>query len=268
MPGETEVVFESQTLNFAYSTEYVLSLRDVSGAFQTGLTVDAVLNSTSVSSITDVNALSQYRIYNVTSLDTPVMVSLGGEADEPDTKLTLDAGSLSAFIPIRYGDYRLTLSTANASAVPLNNKLLNLNQGESKAIMICQRDDELGAATFLESGLPQSYDKTVNFINLATRVGDVDIYLVRRDETIDTAEYRLMNLTFGEDGTQVLPADNYEVIAVHEDSQGEQTLLDRTAWVGFTEEQNYVVVVQPAQTPTGYAIKILSEAEVITDVLD
>jgi hypothetical protein len=55
----------------------------------------------------------------------------------------------------------------------------------------------------------------------------------------------------------VLPSDYYEVIAVYEDDNEEQVLLDRTALFGFTEEENYIVTVEPADTPTGYEINVL-----------
>ena len=65
------------------------------------------------------------------------------------------------------------------------------------------------------------------------------------------------NLEFGETSTEVLPSDFYEVIAVYEDDNDEQVLLDRTALFGFTEEENYIVTVEPADTATGYEINIL-----------
>lgn len=256
-PGTSDVVFESQTLNFVYATEYVLTLRDVSGAIQDGLIVDTILNSSSVTALTDVEADAQYRIYNATDIGTPLTVTFGGNTDEDDVSFTLGEGEISAFSAIRYGDYRVTVSDSSGEALSLNNKLITLNQGESKAILVYEKDGQLGAATFVESGLPQAYDKTVNFINLVSDFDDVDFYLVRNDETIDTAEYDVQNLTFAESADEVLPADYYEVIAVYEDDNNEQVLLDRTALHGFVEDKNYIVTVEPANTPTGYEINIL-----------
>ena len=65
-PGSTDVVFESQTLDFTYDTEYVLAIRDISGAIQAGMSVDTILNSSYVTNVTDVDADAQYRIYNST----------------------------------------------------------------------------------------------------------------------------------------------------------------------------------------------------------
>ncbi|WP_282146541.1 DUF4397 domain-containing protein [Alteromonas stellipolaris] len=256
-PGSTEVIFESQTIDFAYETEYLLTMRDVSGAIQSGLVVDTILNSSSVTALTDVEADSQYRIYNSTNITTALDVTFGGNTDEEDVAFSLDAGELSDFTEIGYGDYRVTVTDTSGEATTLSNKLITLNQGESKAILIYEKAGALGAVTFVESGLPQAYDKTVNFINLVEDFDDVDFYLVRNDETIDTAEYDLQNLEFGETDSEVLPSDYYEIIAVYEDDNEEQILLDRTALFGFTEEENYIVTVEPADTATGYEINIL-----------
>ncbi|MBQ4831255.1 DUF4397 domain-containing protein [Alteromonas sp. MMG017] len=256
-PGSTEVIFESQTLDFAYETEYLLTMRDVSGAIQSGLVVDTILNSSSVTALTDVEADSQYRIYNSTNITTALDVTFGGNTDEEDVAFSLDAGELSEFTEIGYGDYRVTVTDSSGEATTLSNKLITLNQGESKAILIYEKAGALGAVTFVESGLPQAYDKTVNFINLVEDFDDVDFYLVRNDETIDTAEYDLQNLEFGETDSEVLPSDYYEIIAVYEDDNEEQILLDRTALFGFNEEENYIVTVEPADTATGYEINIL-----------
>lgn len=256
-PGSDEVIFESQTIDFIYETEYLMTLRNVSGAIQEGIVVDTILNSSTVTALTDVEANSQYRIYNSTNIEAQLQVTFGGNADEEDVSFTLAAGELSDFSAIRYGDYRVTVNDPSGSATSLNNKLITLNQGESKAILIYAANNKLGAATFVESGLPQAYDKTVNFINLVEDFDDVDFYLVRNDETIDTAEYDVQNLEFAENVSEVLPSDYYEVIAVYEDDNEEQILLDRTALFGFTEDVNYIVTVEPANTPTGYEINIL-----------
>ncbi len=256
LPGETEVVFESQTLDFNYETEYFLTLRDVSGAIVEGLSVDAILNSTYVTNITDVDATSQYRIYNSTDIDTPLNVTFAGN-DDNDKEFTLSSGELSDFTSIDYGDYRITVTTADGETTALTNKLITLNQGQSKAILIYETQGKLGAATFEESGLPQSYDKTVNFINLVDDFDNIDFFLVRKDETIDTADYYALNLEFGEDSVLVLPEDYYEIIAVYEDDNEEQILLDRTSLTGFTEDANYIVTVEPADNATGYEIVVL-----------
>ena len=205
------------------------------------LVVDTILNSSTVTALTDVEADAQYRIYNSTNLTTALDVTFGGNTDEEDVAFSLDAGELSDFTAITYGDYRVTVTDTSGEYAALNNKLITLNQGESKAILIYEKDGKLGAATFVEIGLPQAYDKTVNFINLVEDFDDVDFYLVRNDETIDTAEYDLQNLEFGESDSEVLPSDYYEVIAVYEDDNEEQILLDFLCSIQLYQHHSYLL---------------------------
>ena len=256
-PGETDVVFETPTINFAYNTEYVLLMRDISGAIQNGMAMDVLLNSSTVSEVTDVDALSQYRIYNSLDSDSPITVTFTGDDEGEAITLTLAAGEVSDFTEINYGDYRISASIGDTSLTAFNNKLITLNQSESKAIVIYEKAGALASLSFVESSLSQAYDKTINFVNLVEDYDDVDFYLVRHDETIDTAEYSVQNVEFTESDTDVVPADYYEIIAVHEDNNDEQYLLYRLPLTGFNEDTNYIITVEPSDNASGYEIVVV-----------
>ena len=257
-PGSDEVIFETPTLSLSYATEYVLITRDVSGAIQNGMALDVVLNSTTVSEITDVDATSQYRIYNSLNTESPVTVTFTGDDEAEAISVVLQPGEVTDFTEVEYGDYRITASIADGSLSNMNNKLITLNQTESKAIVIYQADTALASLSFVESAASQAYDKTINYVNLVDDYSDVDFYMVRHDETIDTAEYSTQHIGFAETNTDVIPADYYEVIAVHEDSNEEQYLLFRYPLFGFTETKNYFITVEPAENSSGYEIKIVN----------
>ncbi|MDC8833042.1 DUF4397 domain-containing protein [Alteromonas gilva] len=256
-PGATEVVFESPTINFNYSTEYVLVTRDISGAIQNGMIIDVVLNSSVVTAITDVNAASQYRVYNSVNATEPVTLSLTGDNDADALSVTLAPGEMTGFTEAEYGDYRLDAVIADNSLEPLKNKLITLNQSESKAIVLHEQAGALASVTFIESALSQAYDKTINLVNLVDDYSDVDFYLVRHDETIDTAQYRVKGVEYLETETLVVPADYYEIIAVHEDNNDERFLLFRLPLYGFNEESNYIVTLESAENSSGYAVKVI-----------
>lgn len=255
-PGETEVIFESPTIDFTYNTEYVLVMRDVSGAIQNGLSMDIVLNSSTVTEITDVDAMSQYRIYNSLDYDSPITVLFTGDDEAEAIEITLEPGEVSDFTEINYGDYRIAATIGDSSLTSFNNKLITLNQSESKAIIIYEDEGGLASLSFVESSLSQAYDKTINFINLVPDYDDVDFYLVRHDETIDTAEYSVQNVEYTETDADLVPADYYEVIAVHEDNNEEQYLLYRLPLYAFEEDTNYFITVEPADNSSGYEIVV------------
>jgi hypothetical protein len=258
LPGESEPIYESPTISFIYSTEYVIAVRNTAGALRNNLILDVIVNSTAVASYADVNASSQYRIYNSLDEDSALTVSLTGNKDQDDV-VTLAPNSLSEFKQLAYGDYRLSASIESGQVSPLANRLLTLNQGESKAVVLyADSTHKLKSLAFIESALPQTYDHEIKVANLVQDFTDLEIYFVRNDETIQTAKYKLSSLDFEESRSIVLPRDYYEIVAVYDDGSGNELLLERTVTIGFNEEVNYIVTIEKsAAAPSGYSVAIL-----------
>jgi hypothetical protein len=254
-PGSNEPFFESATISFAYDTEYVLVLRTTTGAIKDNVVVDLIINSSAVANYADEDATAQYRIYN--SLDDSESINLsfvGNEGAGNDT--TLSANTLSEFNEVEFGDYRLT---ANLSDDSFNNRLVTLNQGESKAVIL-YRDEEnkLNSISFKESSLPQVFDHQLQIVNLVPDYFDIDFYFVRKDETIESADYIVAGLDYEESKSITVPSDFYELIAVYDDSNDTQILLDRTELLGINEEANYIITVEKtADSATGFKISVL-----------
>ncbi|GAB5379383.1 MAG: hypothetical protein Alis3KO_13700 [Aliiglaciecola sp.] len=256
-PGSQEVIFESNTVSFQFATEYVLVIRGSSGAIQSGIEVDLILNSSTVGNLDDIDASSQYRLYN--SLDNDaVSIALDG-TDVVTPAVELAANTLSGFTEVEFGDYRLSANSTTNAELTFNNRLVTLNQGESKAIVIYQdENDALTSLSFDESTQPQVFDKQVVAANLVSDFTDVDLYFVRKDETIESAQFLIASIDFGEAKTVTLPSDFYELVAVFDDNEDTQVLLDRTELLGLNEEANYIIMIEESlDSPTGYKISLL-----------
>ena len=258
-PGSTDPFFESATISFAFDTEYVLALRTTTGAIQDDVVIDFIINSSSVSSYADDDADAQYRIYNSLDDDSAVDLTLAGSEDDVTQDLSLSANALSDFNAIEFGDYRLSAAVEGDDTSVFNNRLVTLNQGESKAILLYRDDsEELTAISFEESNLPQVFDHQIQIANLAPDFFDIDFYFVRKDETIESAEYLISGLDYEESRSITLPSDFYELIAVYDDSNDTQVLLDRTELLGINEEVNYIITVEKTDdSETGFKISIL-----------
>jgi hypothetical protein len=254
-PGASEPFFESATISFAYDTEYVLVLRTTTGAIQDNVVVDLIINSSAVANYSDEDATAQYRVYNSLDDIEPVSLSLSGnEATSDDS--TLSANTLSEFNEVEFGDYRLTATLGDEG---FNNRLVTLNQGESKAVILYRdQEDKLNSISFEESSLPQVFDHQLQIANLVPDYFDIDFYFVRKDETIESAEYQIAGLDYEESRSITLPSDFYELIAVFDDSNDTQVLLDRTELIGINEEVNYIITVEKTDdSATGFKISIL-----------
>ncbi|MEO9944229.1 MAG: DUF4397 domain-containing protein [Paraglaciecola sp.] len=257
--GSTEPFYESATISFAFDTEYVLALRTTTGAIQDNVVIDLIINSSSVGNYADDDATAQYRIYNSLDDSSSINLTLAGNDDNTEQELSLSANELSDFTEIDFGDYRLSASLEGDESAVFNNRLITLNQGESKAVVLYRDADEaLTAVSFQESSLPQVFDHQIQIVNLAPDYFDIDFYFVRKDETIESAEYLVAGLDYEESRSITLPSDFYELIAVFDDSNDTQVLLDRTELLGINEEVNYIITVEKTDdSATGFEISVL-----------
>lgn len=255
-PGKTEVLYESGTMAFNFETEYVMVVRSSAGASQNNLIVDLIINSSRVPTYRDIRAGAQYRFYNSMETGIDLTATLKGNDIEKNTDVA--ARELSAFSNVKYGDYQISASSEDAQWA-FSNRLLTLNQGESKTVVLYRNaQDQLSSLAFEDSELPQVYEHEVNVANLVKDYSSIDIYFVRQDETVDTAQYKLLNLGFAESDDISLPSDYYEIIALYDDNSGNQTLLYRTQALAIDEEVNYLVSVEPdSSSASGYRVALL-----------
>ena len=253
--GTQNILYESATLNLAYETEYTLMVRKSAGALQGQLSIDLVINSTTVSNISDINATAQYRVYN--SLDDADSLNMTlSDNQSNDSELSLATDTLSDFSAAAYGDYRLQ---ASLGELRIENRLLSLNQGQSKALIFYQNaEQQLALLTVTESELPQVFEHDLRLVNLTNDYDDIAIYFVQADQTIESSNHYFLGIEFAETANYKLPLGYYEVVAVAEDEDGNLVLMDRTASMTMEEGENYLISLETDTTSaTGYRLHVL-----------
>lgn len=254
-PGKTEVIYESPTMKFSYDTEYTMVVRQSAGTTQNNLSVDLVINSTSISSYKDVRAGAQYRVYNSLEAQSANVSVKGTDTDNQDELVSRELGE---FHSVKYGDYQISATTADNN-YSFSNRLLTLNQGDAKTVVVyLNKEDKLTTLAFEESELPQVYEHEMNVVNLVKDYANIDIYFVRQDETVETAQYKVKRLGFANSEDISLPSDYFEIIALHDDNSGNQTLLYRTEALAIDEAVNYMVSIEPdVSSSSGYRVVLL-----------
>jgi len=250
--GEQELVFQSEAVDMQYAAEYVAVLRQGNSGIESNLALDFVYNSSTVQSYQDINASAQYRVYN--SLSDDVTVSLN--AAEQVANFEVSTSRLSEYAHIAYGDYQL--SVHQQEQVLMQNVLVTLNQGQSKTLLLYRDPQQNVASVALqETGLPQLYEHDVHAVNLSDEYDAVDLYFVRQDETVETAEFKLTGLDRGESAHIRLPDDYYELVAVYENSSDESILLYRSTLLGINEESLYLATIEKDPlTSSGVSVKL------------
>lgn len=249
--GANTPLFMAEAVHFAYENSYVLVIRDKHGPLTDQLSVDLVLNSSSVQAYNHVDASAQFRVYN--SLAQPLEVALDNNA-----VVSLAAGQLSDYITAEKGDYSLS-ARDGADALLLNSALLSLAAGESKTVLLYNDvDANTEALSVTEKDSPQLQTHDVSVANLVPDFEKLQVYFVRQNETIANAKHHVKNLEFKKQQYISLARDYYAIALVHVAENGSTTLLDKTDSMMLTPGEHYSLLAeQDAAAPSGYKLKLV-----------
>ena len=248
--GSQTPLFSTVAVNFAYRNNYVVILRDKFGPIANQVSLDIVLNSSTVAAYSDVDAGSQFRLYN--SLDTDVSVTLDNVA-----VADVGAGQLSAYKTHDKGDFSLSVRAEDNSLL-LNSALLSLAAGESKAVLLYNNKNGVAEALAVtEKDSPQQKSHDVIVANLVPEYERLQFYFVKQNETIADARYHVKNLEFKKQQTLTLPHDYYAIALVHIAENGATTLLDKTDLMQLTPGKHYMLLAEQDDTaPSGYKLTL------------
>jgi hypothetical protein len=250
--GSKTPFFEAAAYDFKYTTSYVLVIRDKLGPMVNQLALDIVGNSTTVESLEHRLAKGQVRIYN--SLDN----QQGQIAINNLPVADLKQDTLTDYIQLDWNDYSLSVLNENNELL-LNNVLLTINAGQSRAVLIYRdADQKVGAVNFTEKNLPQINEHEINIANLVPDFKNLHFYFVRQNETIESAKFHVKALDFKNYASLVLPKDFYSISLVHVADNGTISLLDKSEMLQLEEGKNYILTAEPSATaPSGYKLSLV-----------
>lgn len=251
--GSRDVLFSSQSYSFNYLTEYVLVPRPASGPLEGNIAVDVINNTTTVTHLTDVTAEAQFRVYNSIDQYSSSDIYLNNTA----VASALSADNFSDYIRTDAGDFRLSAQSNGTNW--LSNRLLTLNQGQSKAVVLyLNSENKPSAIVTEESLLPQIYDFDINVVNTITDYSTLSLYFIAPGETIDTTDYYISSLGRGAQTDISLPAGEYRIFLVHTDTNKNKTLLAESELQALISGSNYLLVAEAdTYAATGYKLSLL-----------
>lgn len=252
--GSRDILFQSSKYNFEYLTEYVLVPRIASGPLEGNIAVDVINNTTTVGNLTDRTAQAQFRLYN--SVDSAGRSDI--YLDEGLAVMSLTADSLSDYVELAAKDYRLSATDEQGQSF-LNNALLTLNQGESKAVVLYQNAAAATAVMVIEeSNTPQIYDFDINVVNTIFDYSALSVYFVPANETVDTTEYSITSVNSGAQKEINLPDGEYTIFLLYTDDNKNKTLLAESELQAFVAGSNYLLVAEPdSNSSSGYKLSLL-----------
>lgn len=250
--GQTSPLFTGKSLNLTYSSTYVIILRDQFGPIPNQLVADVILNSSTVTTFKDQDALAQFRLFN--SLDQEVQLAVDNQP-----ALSIQPGENSAYHRLNKGDYSVNISTIDNQPL-VTSSLLSLAPGDSKAVLLYNNAQQTPQIMALaEATKPQLQSHDLNVVNVVAAQDKLQFYFVRQDETIADARYAVKNLGFEQQQSLVLPKDNYDIALVSIAENGSAILLDRLISQQFESGKHYLLLAeQDDAAATGYKLTLIN----------
>ncbi|GAB2922889.1 DUF4397 domain-containing protein [Rheinheimera gaetbuli] len=248
--GSQTPLFTTEAVNFAYRNSYVVIVRDKFGPIANQMSLDIILNSSTVAAYNDVDAAAQFRVYN--SLSTSVALTLDNTSAGNVT-----AGQLTAYKANAKGDFSLTVHDDDNNLL-LNSALLSLAAGESKSVLLYGNEQGVTEALAVtEKDSPQQKSHDLIVANLVPDFARLQFYFVKQNETIANARFHVKNLDFKKQQSLTLPQDYYAIALVHVAENGSTTLLDKTDLLQLTPGKHYMLLAEQDDTaPSGYKLTL------------
>jgi len=283
--GSDEVLFQSQEISFPYASEYIMVVRENTGAGSSPFLLD-ILSTSSATEFSDVNSEASYRVYNgiIEHELLPIYQSMfdfhiNGIDDSAEIS-SLAFGEFSQTILTESNDYSMGLVTSSEHEVLINNHLLALGENSNQTIffyLLEEAVDEDGDGDIDEDGdgyidetkisinslvvdNSQSdgiYSHQINVINLIDEdeINDdftyIKVYFVQSDETIETAE-QLLTATFATPNAVELTNNTYDVYAVGRVNSSDIILSAMEITLDEDSNDLFMVLERDISAATGY----------------
>jgi hypothetical protein len=205
LADSNEVLFQSKAIKYAYTTQYIMVVRDNDGPGISPFIIDQTSNSKVSNSFAHSNSIAQFQVYNAVQQDDLLIgyngifdLHFNGIKNSADIS-SLSNGYFSAPITSDFGDYSIDLTHPNSQDIFAKNHLLTLGPNTDKSVFFYlskttktnSNGDDITSVHINSlvndnnnnDGKLKHQLQLINFIN---NFSAVRVYFVRNNETIDS----------------------------------------------------------------------------------
>jgi hypothetical protein len=258
--GSSDVVYESSSVYLYDEASYVAIIRPSYATELSGITLDVVTDNNYVTELKHQSALGQLRFINTLDDYSPVSFSVTRGTTETPTN-TVSSDAYTDYIELSPNSYSVAMFDEQGNKLA-DNFLMTLEREQSAVgIFYNDIDNGLRMMSVEEHLTPSSYSHTVSVVNLIESyaeqsVTDIDVYFTLDGETVDDTSNVVDGIDRYDQEEQVVDNEIYTVYAVYEDN-GQQIVLIQQSDMDFTEEGNYILILEHDETTaTGYKMSL------------
>lgn len=258
--GSTDVIFESPKLYFNDEATYMAMIRPSYATEEDGITLDVVTASSSVTQLNHQDAQGQLRFINTIDDYTQTQFKVTRGTTSTNTEVVSN-DNYSEYMSMSPNSYSVAMLDEAGDKI-VDNFLMTLER-EQSAVGLFYNDKDYGPRmmTIEENLTPSSYSHTVTVVNLidnyvGQQIDEVDVYFTLNGETVDDTSNVVEGLDQYDQKEQVVDNEVYTTYVVFEDN-GQQIVLLQQSDMDFTEEGNYILVIEHDETTySGYKMTL------------
>ncbi|QDP02409.1 hypothetical protein [Thalassotalea sp. PS06] len=288
LPGDDEVLFKSDSVNFPYANQYLLMIKPSNGVGESAFSLD-ILSWSSYLNLENYGESGKFRVYNgiethdllpdyIGQIST-MFTTIGDEISVD----SLAIGEFSDAYAAQRGDYSINLTASETEQPLLSNHLVTLSENVFKTVFFYLSEenvdhdgdgdvDEDGdgfvdevevkiQSMVVENNLNESlYQHNMQLLNL---VNDDDypsirLYFVRSDELIETAQH--WRTAWFATPTEINMSNNtYEVYAVAQDDSSDIILASELLVLDETSLNQFVLLESDETSGSGYRMTFTNQ---------
>lgn len=281
--GGATADYESESIYFPYTTQYVITVRENTGPGDSPYTIDRLSKSIGAVEYSDVESVAEVRVYNGLSQHADLasyadQLDLDVIADGVTTNIAtaLNKGEFSSTLTLDANDYALYLTaTGDSDYLTENNRFFNLEKNSDKTVFLYtdevnnytsdgDNDDttyevEAVVRTLVESNSNNIslLDHTIKVINFVDDFPLLGIYFVKSDESFEDATTSLTS-SFANTKTVTVSNNTYDILIIAS-SNDETVRLDSVTYTfDETTGDQFMIIEEDDASTSGYKVTFAS----------
>jgi hypothetical protein len=290
--GSDEVLFESEDIAFPYSSEYIMVVRENTGAGNSPFMLD-IISTISATEYADINSEASYRVYNgiieheqLSAYESIFDFHINGVDDSAEIS-SLAFGDFSQTIVTESKDNSMSLVTSSGQESLITNHLLALTENSDQTIffyLLEEAVDEDGDGDIDEDGdgyidatnisinslvvdnsqSDSIYSHQITVVNLIDEdeINDdytyIKVYFVESDETIETASQSI-TASFASPISVQLSNNTYDVYVIGRLGSSDIIISSSDVILNEESKDQFMVLAKDINTATGYKMVLADQ---------
>ncbi|WOH37050.1 hypothetical protein RI844_17025 [Thalassotalea fonticola] len=286
--GSEEVLYQSSEIDYQYTNQYVMVIRENPGVGDSPFVIDRV-SSSNVELYQHEGDSAQFRTFNaivnhdlLPNYQGEFALSLNSVDDSIEISAT-EFGEFSNSVGTAEGDYSADLSIPDTGEIILQNHLITLAENTDKTIFFYLEEDDVdldGDGDVDEDGdgyvdeveitvkslvvdnstSASIYNHEIKIINFVDNddFNAVGFYFVRSDELIETASL-YQNVSYSSPAAITLVNNTYSIYAVAQDGSSDVILVSTQLTLDENSEAMFLILEENIDAPSGYNVKFANQ---------